>query len=167
MANPFVVLREGFDDWAILFHPDIGHGFGLNPAGVHLWKLLDGWHTLDALLEEIRHCTERVPEDVRDHVVAFVDDLVAEGLAGFAISERGLPDHPNEAALHPEKYSSSAKCSYRKRVAKNKRLCGVNKKVTYQKPQLVDLLADRIRMVPPQLSGSSVDGRKTTMKQNP
>ena len=42
IANPLVVLREEFDDWAILFDPDTGNAFGLNPTGVYLWKLLDG-----------------------------------------------------------------------------------------------------------------------------
>jgi len=45
IANPVVLLREEFDDWAILFNPDatLGFsGFGLNPTGVYVWKLLDG-----------------------------------------------------------------------------------------------------------------------------
>ena len=57
LANLFVILREEFDDWAILFNPDARPGFagfGLNPTGVYLWKLLDGEHAIDALLEELR-----------------------------------------------------------------------------------------------------------------
>jgi hypothetical protein len=42
VANPLIVLREEFDDWAILFDPDTGNAFGLNPTGVFIWKLLDG-----------------------------------------------------------------------------------------------------------------------------
>ncbi len=42
IVNPYVQLREEFDDWAILFNPDTGRGFGLNPTGVRVWKLLDG-----------------------------------------------------------------------------------------------------------------------------
>jgi SynChlorMet cassette protein ScmD len=45
IANPHVVLREEFDDWAILFDPDSGRGFGLSPTGAYVWKLLDGKHT--------------------------------------------------------------------------------------------------------------------------
>ena len=30
LANPFVVLREEFDNWAILFDLDRGHGLGLS-----------------------------------------------------------------------------------------------------------------------------------------
>jgi hypothetical protein len=32
LANPFVVLREEFDSWAILFDLDRGHGLGLSPT---------------------------------------------------------------------------------------------------------------------------------------
>ena len=51
LRNYYVMLREEFDDWAVLFDPDTGHGFGLNPMGVYLWKLLDGNHSIDALVE--------------------------------------------------------------------------------------------------------------------
>jgi hypothetical protein len=55
----------------------------LNPTGVYVWKLLDGKHTIDALLQKVCAHADDVPEDLRDHVGAFVDALVAEGLAGF------------------------------------------------------------------------------------
>ena len=92
IASPFVRLREEFDDWAILFDCDTGHGFGLSPTGVYLfWKLLDGEHSIEALSEEIRGHAEDVPVEAGDHIGAFVDALVAEGLAGFDSSGLG-PD---------------------------------------------------------------------------
>jgi hypothetical protein len=48
------VLREEFDDWAVLFDPDTGHGFGLNPAGVYVWKLLNGERTIDGICKTLR-----------------------------------------------------------------------------------------------------------------
>ena len=33
VANPLIVLREEFDDWAILFDPDTGNAFGLQSSG--------------------------------------------------------------------------------------------------------------------------------------
>ena len=42
LANPVAVLREEFEDAAVLFDPDTGEGYGLNPVGVFIWKLLDG-----------------------------------------------------------------------------------------------------------------------------
>ncbi len=100
IANPYVTLREEFDDWAILFDPDTGGGFGLNPTGVYLWKLLDGKHDLNALLKETRENADNVPEDAGDHIEAFVDALLAEGLAGF------YPNLTDRAALRPEACAS-------------------------------------------------------------
>ena len=45
IANPLSVLREEFDDWALLFDPDSGKVVGLNPVSVFIWKRLDGNHT--------------------------------------------------------------------------------------------------------------------------
>ena len=42
LANPSLVLREEFDDWAVLFDPDTGDSFGLNPVSVFIFKRLDG-----------------------------------------------------------------------------------------------------------------------------
>ena len=35
VANPLLVLREEFDDWAILFDPD--RGYGLRSNHVKVW----------------------------------------------------------------------------------------------------------------------------------
>ena len=80
MANPFVILREEFDDWAILFNPDTVSGFGLNPIGVYLWKLFDGEHTIDMLLKVVQSHAENVPEEAEGHIGEFVDTLAREGL---------------------------------------------------------------------------------------
>jgi SynChlorMet cassette protein ScmD len=117
IANPFVVLREEFDDWAVLFDPDTGRGFGLNPTGVYIWKLLDWEHSLDGLLENMGHHAYNVPENVSDHVRAFVDELVAEGLAAH-----GDEGSYREKCFHPP-------------------LAGLNeiKPFTYEMPRLVNL----------------------------
>jgi len=84
IVNPHVVLREEFDDWAILFNPDAAlgfGGFGLNPTGVYLWKLLDGKHTIDDLLAKLRGRADGVPGDAQEHIRVFVDALVGQGLA--------------------------------------------------------------------------------------
>ncbi|MDD4340246.1 MAG: SynChlorMet cassette protein ScmD [Syntrophales bacterium] len=82
MANPLVVLREEFDDWAILFDPDTGSAFGINPIGVMVWKLLDGCHSLEKITDIIREAAEEVPEDVAEHIRDFVRATVEFGLAG-------------------------------------------------------------------------------------
>jgi SynChlorMet cassette protein ScmD len=97
------MLREEFDDWAVLFDPDSGHGFGLSPTSVFLWKLLDGEHTLGGLLAEIRRYVDNVPEDARDHIDSFVDTLIAEGLAGLDSDGSDFLDHAGTVRLYQEK----------------------------------------------------------------
>lgn len=82
VANPLVVLREEFDDWAILFDPDTGNAFGLNPTGVYLWKLLDGKHSLDEMLHSLQRDAEDVPAEAGEHIQDFIADLTKRGLAG-------------------------------------------------------------------------------------
>jgi SynChlorMet cassette protein ScmD len=82
-ANPLVVLREEFDDWAVLFDPDAGQGFGLNPTGVYVWKLLDGKHSVDDMLEALHRDADGVPQEAGEHIVTFLEELTEHGLAGY------------------------------------------------------------------------------------
>ncbi len=91
-ANPLIVLREEFDDWAILFDPDTGNAFGLNPTGVYLWKLLDGAHSVEDLAESLRRDAEGIPGEVTDHIREFTKDLEKQGLAGYEIGAAGGPE---------------------------------------------------------------------------
>jgi len=47
-----VVLREEFDDWAVLFNPETADAVGINPVGVAIWKLLDGRHSLEEIVSQ-------------------------------------------------------------------------------------------------------------------
>ena len=85
IANPIIVLREEFDDWAILFDPDTGKAFGLNPTGVYLWKLLDGEHSLGDLLQSLRRDAEDVPEEAAGQIQEFIAGLTKHGLAGCKV----------------------------------------------------------------------------------
>jgi len=82
IANPKMMLREEFDDWAILFDPDTADTFGLNPICVFIWKRLDGRHTIEDILIELRQACKNAPEEVDQQVEAFVADLLSQGLAG-------------------------------------------------------------------------------------
>lgn len=84
IANPLVVLREEFDDWAVLFDPDTGHAFGLNPVSVFIWKHLDGQHTPEEIYQDLKANCHDVPQEAETHVKEFIDDLLANGLAGYA-----------------------------------------------------------------------------------
>lgn len=83
IANPQIVLREEFDDWAILFDPETGNTFSLNPVGVLIWKLLDGGHGFDAIVTQVREAAEGVPADVTAHVRDFIQNAAAYGLVGY------------------------------------------------------------------------------------
>ena len=87
IADPSVVLREEFDDWAILFDPDTGNAFGLNPVGVLVWKHLDGKSDTDAIVKIIRETADEVPDQVGEDVRTFMKAAVDLGLAGYDIKE--------------------------------------------------------------------------------
>lgn len=89
LANPLIVLREEFDDWAILFDPDTGKAFGVNPVSVFIWQRLDGKHTLADILEELRANCQEVPEEAETHIQEFIEDLKSKGLAGYQFQASG------------------------------------------------------------------------------
>jgi len=79
LANPRIILREEFDDWAVLFDPDTGEGYGLDPIAVFYWKRLDGKHTRQQLLEELRQNFEEVPDEASEHLEEFLTKLQKRG----------------------------------------------------------------------------------------
>ena len=84
IVNPVIVLREEFDDWAILFDPDTGDGFGLDPVSVLVWKQLDGKHTVGDIVASLRDACDEVPPEVAAQVTAFIATLTEKGLVGVA-----------------------------------------------------------------------------------
>jgi SynChlorMet cassette protein ScmD len=83
MCNPDVVLREEFDDCAILFDPDTGEAYALNPIGVFCWKHFDGKHTLAEIVSELREVCNEVPPDAEGAIKTFSEELVAKGMVGY------------------------------------------------------------------------------------
>ena len=96
IANELVVLREEFDDWAILYDPDSGSGFGINPVSVLIWKCLDGSHSKDDILAEVHKKFDDVPENASEHIDEFLDQLIKRSLAGQEVTDR------HEADEHPQ-----------------------------------------------------------------
>jgi SynChlorMet cassette protein ScmD len=90
-ANSLLVLREEFDDWAILFDPDSGKAVGLDPVGVFVWKLLDGKHTQGDILEQITGEFYDVPTDAGLHLAEFIDHLRNRGWVGYEIEHLNHP----------------------------------------------------------------------------
>lgn len=82
IANPSVVLREESDDWAVLFDPDTGKSFAVDPVGVFIWKRLDGRHFLEDIIADLRQKFLEIPETVQKDCMEFLDDLVKRDFAG-------------------------------------------------------------------------------------
>jgi SynChlorMet cassette protein ScmD len=82
VASPSVVYREEFDDWTLLYDPDSGEAFGLNPVSAFVWKHLDGKHTIDDILKELKEQCSDVPESARSDIDSFIKSLIEKGLAG-------------------------------------------------------------------------------------
>jgi SynChlorMet cassette protein ScmD len=87
VRNPVAVLREEFDDWAVLFNPDTAQAVGINPVGVTVWKLIDGKRTIDDVVSQIVECYDDVPECARDDVVAFIQCLTEGGFVGYEVKD--------------------------------------------------------------------------------
>jgi len=85
LVSPLLVLREEFDDWAILFNPDTGDSFGLNPVSVFIFKHLDGTSTLHDIMQKLCLECQDTPDDAEQYVQVFIDDLVERGFAGYEI----------------------------------------------------------------------------------
>ncbi len=83
IANPAVVLREEFDDWAVLFNPDTADAVGTNPVGVAVWNRLDGRRSLDDIVSEIGSGFEGTPDTAVAEILAFVEKLSDKGFVGL------------------------------------------------------------------------------------
>jgi SynChlorMet cassette protein ScmD len=87
IANPLVVFREEFDDWAILFDPDSGDSFGLDPVSAFIWKHLDSRHTIQDIVAELHEICEGMPKDAEERINDFIQDLIEKGLAGYKLQK--------------------------------------------------------------------------------
>jgi SynChlorMet cassette protein ScmD len=91
IANPIVVLREEFDDWAVLFNPDTADAVGTNPVGVAVWKRMNGKRSIEDIVSEIRNGFEDIPDAACKEIITFVNTLAENGFAGLEL-ERKMKD---------------------------------------------------------------------------
>lgn len=82
IANPIVVLRKEFDDWAVLFNPDTAEAVGVNPVGVAIWELLDGKKSIKDIAAQINHDFTDVPGSAAQEIESFIEDLMKRGFIG-------------------------------------------------------------------------------------
>lgn len=81
IKNDSIVLREEFDDWALLFDPDTGNVCGLNPVGVFIWKSIDSSHTVQDICKAVADECPDAPDSAHDDVSAFISDICEKGYA--------------------------------------------------------------------------------------
>lgn len=81
-SNPNIVLREEYDDWAVLFDPDTGKTCGVSPTGVFIWKQLDGSKSKAEILQALGEvCETGLPDEAADDYDKFIEQLLEAGLA--------------------------------------------------------------------------------------
>ena len=85
IANPIVVLREEFDDWAVLFNSDTADAVGTNPVGVAVWKLMDGRNSIEEIVAKITSTFEDTPEAATTEITAFIAVLAQNGFVGLEL----------------------------------------------------------------------------------
>ena len=83
IRNPLVVLREEFDDWAVLFNPDSANAIGINPVGVSVWKAIDGQRDILKIVSEIKKEFSEVPQTAAGDISAFIGELHRNGFVGY------------------------------------------------------------------------------------
>jgi SynChlorMet cassette protein ScmD len=88
IANPIVVLREEFDDWAVLFNPDTADAAGTNPVGVAVWKRMDGKRSIEDIVSEIKNSFEGAPDTTFKEITVFVNRLAEKGFAGLEVENK-------------------------------------------------------------------------------
>ncbi len=86
VPNPVAVLREEFDDWAVLFNPDNAKALGINPTGVAVWKALNESKELEDVISEIKENFSNVPETVEKDVSEFIEVLTRDGFVGYQLA---------------------------------------------------------------------------------
>jgi SynChlorMet cassette protein ScmD len=83
VQNPHAILREEFDDWAILFNPETAEAVGLNPTGVAIWKMIDGEKGIEDIVAEIRKNFSDVSDSASGDISVFLDELFKNKFVGY------------------------------------------------------------------------------------
>ena len=83
VANPVVIQRDEFDDWAVLYNPDTAEAAGINPVGVAVWNLIDGRRSVDDIVVSVQEQFSDVPEAAAGELAAFIASLAEKGFVGY------------------------------------------------------------------------------------
>jgi SynChlorMet cassette protein ScmD len=88
IANPIVVLREEFDDWAVLFNPETTYAAGTNPVGVAVWKLMDGKSSIEEIVAKVRKSFKDSPDAAFKEIAGFIERLADNGFVGLEVESK-------------------------------------------------------------------------------
>lgn len=65
-VNPLIVFHREFDGSGILFNPDNGETFGLNPTAAFLWERLSRGLPREQILAELAEASNAPPSAAAD-----------------------------------------------------------------------------------------------------
>jgi len=83
LFNSLLVFREDHDNGGVLYDPDSGSAFALNPVGSFIWQRLDGKHSIGDIMGELCENCSDIPSDAESFVCSFIQDLVDQGFAVY------------------------------------------------------------------------------------
>ena len=80
-TNPLAVFRTEFDNSGILFNPENGDIFALNPTGKVIWQAIEnGAADETAVLAKLAEaCKDELPPEAAADVRDFIEKLEAKG----------------------------------------------------------------------------------------
>lgn len=82
VAVPNAVCREEFDDWALLYDPDSGEVYGLNPVAAFIWRQVNGRRSVREIASLVEASFEDAPGAVEAETLAFFEKLRSRGFIG-------------------------------------------------------------------------------------
>ncbi|MDD5698863.1 MAG: PqqD family peptide modification chaperone [Victivallaceae bacterium] len=82
-ANPEIVYREDFDDWAVLFDPDTAETYGLDETGSFIWKQINGKNSVADILQAMPAEFENISDDAGSQIEKFLGEMEEKGLIGY------------------------------------------------------------------------------------
>ena len=84
-VNPLAVFRKEFDDSAIIFNPESGEIFALNPTGRVIWQALTDGLDRDEVLKKLAgECRDPLPPEAGSDLDEFMNTLKAKGFLADA-----------------------------------------------------------------------------------
>ena len=78
-AKSTIVLREEFENKALLYDPDTGNTYDINPVGAFVWKKLNGRCSIDQIAAEVNDIFDTGTSFVIEDLHAFLHDLKYRG----------------------------------------------------------------------------------------